>query len=296
MTTLIEAIVAGTTYTLTDEAPLWVESVNAAGMAPGHLLESRGAEQHGSTVEGFRLDPRNLELILGFQGTDAKLFTARALLLRIFQRRADPLLLRFTFDSGDVRQIDAHLASGLTFARDGNDLDHMRCAAVLRCADPSFYDPTAEALTFNLGGGAGAFAVPLTVPVSVGASTIDASLAVEYDGTWEAAPHLIRITGPITNFVLTNETTGDNIQAKSGVSIAAGHYVDLDCRYGSVSATYDDGSDWIANLDDGDDLTVFRLAEDPDAPGGVNVLTVTGSGVTEATQVQVSYYTRYLGF
>lgn len=295
MATTIEAIVAGTTYSLTDENPLWVESVNP-GMAPGHLLESRGAEQHGSTIEGFRLDPRNLELVIGFQGTETELYTARALLLRIFQRRANPVLLRFTFDDGSVRQIDGHLANGLTFARDGNDTLYMRCAVVLRCGDPSFYDPTAEALTFALGGGAGAFSVPLTVPVAVGASTIDASLAVEYDGTWEAAPHLIRITGPITNFVLTNETNGDAIQAKSGVSIAAGHYVDLDCRYGSVSATYDDGTDWIANLDDGDDLTVFRLDEDPDAAGGVNVLNVTGSGVTSATVVELSYYTRYLGF
>ena len=295
MATTIEAIVAGTTYSLTDEDPLWVEGVNP-GMAPGHLLESRGAEQHGSTVEGFRLDPRNLELIIGFQGTDTELYTARALLLRIFQRRADPVLLRFTFDDGSVRQIDCHLANGLQFARDGSDTDHMRCAAVLRCGDPSFYDPTAVALTFTLGGGSGSFAVPLTVPVAVGASTIDASLAVEYDGTWESAPHLIRVTGPITEFVLTNETTGDSIQARAGVTIAAGHYVDIDTRYGSASALYDGATNWIANLDDADDLTVFRLAEDPDAPGGINVLNVTGSGVTSASQVDVGYYTRYLGF
>jgi hypothetical protein len=295
MTTTIEAIVGGTTYSLTDEDPFWVESVNP-GMAPGHLLESRGAEQHGATIEGFRLDPRNLELVIGFQGTDTELFTARATLLRIFQRRAEPVLLRFTLDDDSVYQIDGHLANGLQFARDGRDHDNMRCAVILRCGDPSFYDPTAVALTFTLGGGSGSFTVPLTVPVAVGASTIDASLAVEYDGTWEAAPHLIRITGPITEFVLTNETNGDAIQARAGVSIAAGHYVDIDTRYGSVGVTLDGATDWIANLDDADDLTTFRLDEDPDAPGGINVLTVTGSGVTSATQVDVSYYTRYLGF
>lgn len=294
MTTIIEAIVAGTTYSLTDEDPFWVEGVNP-GMAPGHLLESRGAEQHGSTVEGFRLDPRNLELVLGFQGEDADLFTARALLLRIFQRRADPLLLRFTFDDGSVRQIDGYLASGLQFARDGKDHDTMRAAAVLRCGDPSFYDPTAEALTFTLGGGSGGI-IPTPIPTEIGSSVIDASLSVQYDGTWQSAPHLIRITGPITNFALANETTAATIRAKTGVTIAAGHYVDIDCRYGSVSALLDGSSNWIANLDDADDLTVFHLAQDPDAPGGLNTLTVTGTGVTNATQVDVSFYTRYLGF
>lgn len=295
MTTIIQAIVGGVTYTLTDQDPLWVESVNP-GMAPGHILESRGAEQHGSTIEGFRLDPRNLEIIFGFRGTEDELRTARALLLRIFQRRTEPVLLRFIFDDGAVRQIDGHLASGLTFARDGKDHDYMRAAAVLRCGDPSFYDPTAEALTFTLGGGSGAFAVPLTVPAAVGSSTLDASIGVEYDGTWESAPHLIRITGPITNFVLTNETTGEAIQAKTGVTISAGDYVDLDTRYGSVSAVDDAGADWIANLDDADDLTVFRLAPDPDAPDGLNVLTVTGTAVTDATKIDLSFYKRFLGW
>lgn len=295
MSTVIKAVVAGTTYTLSDQDPFWVEGINP-GMAPGHLLESRGAEQHGATVDGFRLDPRNLELIIGFRGLDSELYTTRATLLRIFQRRADPVIIRFEFDDGSVLQIDGHLANGLTFARDGKDHDYIRAVAVLRCGDPTFYDPTAVALTFSLGGGSGSFAVPLTVPVAVGASTIDASLSVEYDGSWEAAPHLIRITGPITNFVLTNEITGAAIQAKSGVSIAAGHYVDLDCRYGSVSAVDDAGADWIANLDDADDLTVFRLAPDPDAPDGLNILTVTGSSVTSATQVDLSFYTRELGF
>ncbi len=295
MATTIEAIVAGTAYSLTDEAPFWVESVNP-GMAPGHLLESRGAEQHGSTVDGFRLDPRNLELVLGFQGTDTELYAARAQLLRIFQRRADPVLLRFTFDDGSVRQIDGHLARGLEFFRDSRDHDNMRCPVILRCGDPSFYDPTVEALTFSLGGGSASFTVPTEVPTAIGASVIDTSLAVTYEGDWRSSPHLIRITGPISDFTITNEATGDMIAAKTGVTIAAGRYVDIDCRYGTVSAVFDDDTDWIANLDDGDDLTVFHLAPDPDAGDGINTLSVTGTSVTAATKVEIAFYKRYLGF
>lgn len=295
MTTTIEVIVAGTTYELTDDDPFRVESVELWGMAPGHLLESRGAEQHGTTIEGFRLDPRDLELIIGFSGEDADLLTAKRALLSIFQRRTEALTMRFTLDDGTVRDIDGHFLSGLTFVRDGKDHNAMRTPVVIHCGDPTFYDPSGESLTFELGGGSGSGVVPLVVPMAVGASTIDATTVVTYAGTWRSAPSLIRITGPITEFVLTNTTTGDVIAAKTGVSIAAGHYVDLDCRYGHATALLDGATNWIANLADANDLTVFHFAAAPEAAGGENSISLTGSGVTDVTNIQISYLDRYIG-
>src|SRR3990167_10340530 len=127
----------------------------------------------------------------------------------------------------------------------------------------------------------------LPVPTEVGASTIDASTPVTYAGTWRSQPSLIRITGPITEFVLTNETTSDDITAKAGVTIAAGDYYDIDCRYGVATVVDSLGANKVANLTDTSELTTFHLAPDPDAPGGINVLSLTGSGVTSVTLVQV---------
>ncbi len=293
MTTLIEAIVAGTRYTLTDQNPFWVQSVGAWGMAPGHLLESRGAEQHGTTVEDFRLDPRDLELIIGFAGFDDDLVTPRRTLTSIFQRRATPLSVCFTFDDGTVRQVDGHLNTGLDFARSGLDHNYMLAAAVVHCPDPTFYDPTEAALTFQLGGGTGG-AVPTAVPTSVGASTINATTDITYTGNWRSLPSLIRIFGPITNFVLTNNISGNFISAKNGVSIADGAYVDLDCRYGAATAITNTGANWIANLADANDLTVFAILPDPDALGGINSISLTGSSVNADTVVQINYFNRYL--
>ena len=296
MATVIAAIVAGTTYTLTDENPFWVQSVEQWGMSPGHNLESRGPEQHGSTFEDFRLDPRDLELIVCFRGVDSTLLANRRTLLTIFQRRTDPILLRFTFDDGTVRQIDGHLATGLSFGRDGRDHDLMRAAVVLRCPDPTFYDPTGAAVTFELGGATGAGGVvPTPVPTEVGASTIDASTPVTYAGTWRSQPSLIRITGPITEFVLTNETTGDDITAKAGVTIAAGDYYDIDCRYGIATVIDSSGVNKVANITDTSELTTFHLAPNPDALGGINSLSLTGSNVTSITKVEITYYNRFLG-
>jgi hypothetical protein len=294
--TVITAIVAGTETILTDEDPFWIESVDGWGMAPGHLLESRGPEQHGSTYEDFRLDPRELELIIGFMGTDAELLAYRRELLTVFQRRTDAMILRFTFDDGTVRQIDCRLASGLMLSRDGRDHNVMRAAAVLRCPDPTFYDPTAEAITFELGGGGGSgFIVPMPVPTEVGASTIDAGTSITYDGTWRSLPHLIRITGPITEFVLTNDTTGADLTAKAGITIAAGDYYDIDCWYGIATVVDSLGVSKIHNLTDTSELTTFAILPDPDAAGGINSISLTGSGVTAATNIQINYLNRYLG-
>jgi hypothetical protein len=296
MATVVAAIVAGTTYTLTDENPFWIEHISEWGMAPGHMLESRGAEQHGTTVEDFRLDPRDLELIIGFRGLNSELLTARRTLLSIFQRRTDPVLIRFTFDDGTVRQIDGTLASGLGFARDGQDHDYQRAAAVIHCGDPTFYDPAGQGVTFELGGAAGAGGiVPTPVPTEVGASTLDASAPITYAGTWRSLPTLIRITGPITDFVLTNVTTGADITAKSGVSISSGNYVDICCLYGQVSVLFNGVTNWISNITDGSELTTWALEPDPDAPGGINTITLTGSGVTDQTSVHIAYYERFLG-
>ena len=295
MSTLVEAVVAGTRYALTDNNPFRLESIDLWGMAPGHLLETQGAEQHGTTVEGFRLDPRDVALVIGFDGWDDDLVTPRRTLTQIFQRRASPLSLCFTFADGTVRQIDGHLLSGLGFARAGTDMNAMAAGAVVHCPDPTFYDPTEGAVTFELGAASSAGAVPTPVPTAIGASTINATTAVTYVGTWQSLPNRIRISGPITNFVLTNNTTGDVISAKNAVTIADGHYVDLDCRYGKASAVDYTGANWIANLTDSNDLTVFHFAPDPDAPGGINSISLTGSGVNSDTVVQITYYLRYLG-
>lgn len=294
MTTQIDVIVSGTTYPLTDDDPFRCESVDDWGMAPGHILESRGAEQHGTTIEGFRLDPRDLELIIGFSGEDAALRACRQTLLSIFQR-GQTLTVKFTYDDATVRQIDGQFQSGLTFGRTGMSHNAQAAAAVIHCGDPTFYDPDGESLTFELGGGSDSFTVPTPVPTGVGASTIDASTDVVYAGTWQSQPTNIRVTGPITSFVLTNNATGDVIAAKAGITIAAGHYVDVDCRYGHATALLDGTSNWIANLADANDLTTFHIAPAPEASGGINSISLTGTNVTSATNIQISYLDRFLG-
>lgn len=292
MTPTISVIVDGVEHALSEIGSLIAH--DGWGMAPLHRLESRGSEQHGLIDEGYRLDARLADLVFRLPGgTLDDLYAQREAALRLFSPLA-PIILKWSLGSG-VRYIDCEYYGDLSMDWSADDWAAPKLAVTLRAADPTFYDPAAVAVTFVLGGGSDTGAVPTPVPTGVGASSIDASQAITYPGTWQALPELIRVTGPITNFVLSNEITGDAIRAKSGVSIGAGHYYDIDPRYGEATVLDDTGANVISNLQDDDDLTVFHLAAAPEAPGGVNVLRLTGSGVNSATKLELTYFVRYLG-
>jgi hypothetical protein len=94
--------------------------------------------------------------------------------------------------------------------------------------------------------------------------------------------------------VVTNVTTGETLNF-AGYSLAAGQTLTIDCRDGLKTVTREDGSNQIAQLTDTSDLATFHLAADPDAPGGVNTISVAGSAATAATEVYLQFNARYIG-
>jgi hypothetical protein len=105
------------------------------------------------------------------------------------------------------------------------------------------------------------------------------NLVIENRGSYPSVP-IVRITGPITNPVVTNSTNGLVIKFLAGVALTAGQYVDVDV--GSHRATRDNGTDWTGNLD-------FLLTTWPTVDTGNNTFILTGTGNTGATQLRVSY-------
>jgi hypothetical protein len=261
-----------------------------------HRISERGPMQHGNSDVGFRLDPRTVKLVLGVDPTTlGDQYTRRATLLSLFGPRTAAIPVRWTLPDGSYRQLDCHYLGDMRFETRAGEGYLLKVAVTLGANDPSFYDPTGAALTFALGGGAGTFAVPTPVPTDVGASTIDQSTALTYAGSWLCYPHLVRITGPITDAVVTNSTTGDKLDF-TGTTIAAGDHYDIDCRYGRKTVVDAAGANQIATLTTDSDLATWHISADPDvAPGGINSIRVTGSAASTATKVEISYYNRYLG-
>lgn len=293
----IEAIVGSTAYDLSNITEFMFQEESDLGMAPVKRLTEAGPLQHGASDVGFRLQPRKLRLKVATNSDDGQtLDTRRAKLLSIFKPRLSELKILKTLDSGARRQIDCYFSSGLTFrSSDRKGMVQVEVIELL-APDPTFYDPTPVAVYFGLAGGTATgypFAIPLEIPWNVGSSTLRQGRDVTYAGTWQSEP-IVTIYGPITDAVVTNLTIGAKLDF-TGATINAGDWVVVDTRYGHKSVTGGSGENRIADMTDDSDLATFRMESAPDAPGGVNSFNVTGIDVSEATQVYLSYYTRYVG-
>jgi hypothetical protein len=290
----VYAIVGGTEYPFNDDADLavfWGE--DGLGSAPLHRLNERGPLQHGETDRGFRLDPRQVTYIFHIKGTDpADLWSKRRQMTQIFGP-ANLITMRHELPDGSVRCLDGYYVGGLSMSANDRLYRYQRVAVTLRAPDPSLYDPETLAETFQLGGGSDALVIPMTIPMVVGASEIDATQEFNYSGTWLSYP-MIRITGPITDCVITNESTGEKLDF-TGVTIAAGHYYDIDLRYGHKTVLLDGVTNKLADLSTDSDLATFHLAPHPEALGGVNSIRVVGSNVTETSKVEIVVFKRYIG-
>jgi len=288
---------AGTWYDINDKTKYRVMGYDNLGMAPDHAINERGPMQHGETYVGHRLDPRVFSLVIRIMGTSASdMATNRVALFNLFKPRAALIAMRFTTDTGAVRNIACRYAGGLeTGQRAVDSTLSIKTAISLEAPDPTFYDPDAKAVTFQLGASAGAgMVVPTEIPTAIGSSTVNSSKVVTTDGSWLTYPK-IRITGPITAPIITNTSTDETLDF-TGTTIAVGHYYDIDCRYGYKTILYDGGTtSKIADLTSASDLATFHLAADPEVLGGANNITVTGTSATAATKVEMTYFDRYIG-
>ncbi len=290
----ISLIYKGTETSLTDGTIGRLLAIDGIGEPPLHRLEERGPQQHGGTDIGFRLDPRIINLALWISAPSlSALEDKRRVLVDTFRATTVTKTLRFMLDNGEVYDADGHSAGAMVLPLEGGTGFTIKAGIQFRCADPTFYDPDGEAVTFALGGGGTAFTGPTDVPSQVGASEIDQSIVVTYEGTWRAYP-VIRITGPITDAIIENETTDEKLDF-TGTTIEAGDWYEIDLRYGYKTVTNSAGTNVISTLTTDSDLATWHLADDSEATDGLNSIAVSGSEVTGATKVDITYYNRYVG-
>jgi hypothetical protein len=261
------------------------------GMSPLHALSSRGPLQHGETYLDYRLDARVGSLVFKLSAESAdEMYSYRQSLLNLFAPQV-PISLVFNLPYG-TRQIDGYtLDCSMPWSL--NDAWSQKIGLSIYCPDPSFYDPIGATSSFLLGGGSDSFTVPTQIPTGIGTSVIDQSNVVLYQGNWRDFP-IIRIIGPITDCVITNQTTNDVIDF-TGTSIAAGTWYEIDCRYAYKTVLDHTGTNQIDKLSDTSDLATFHLASTIETSEGNNIIRVTGSNVNSESRVDVNYFNRYLG-
>lgn len=123
--------------------------------------------------------------------------------------------------------------------------------------------------------------------------TYYASKTITYTGSFLTYP-IITITGPITDPVLTNVSTGEDLDF-TGVTIAGGDTYTIDCRFGYKTVKNAAGVNKIADLTAASDLATFHLGADPEVSGGANAFTLTGTGTDANTTVTIAYNERFVG-
>lgn len=147
----VQVIVGSTTQSLSDGNPFVLR--RASGMAGPAVrrVTTQGPAQHGDTDWGYRLEPREMELVVGFKATtDALLDARRDTLVGLFKPlSATPIKLRVTRDDGEVRQIDCYTIGGITLdlAPEHRPGHYHEATIRLRAADPAWYEPATGTVT-----------------------------------------------------------------------------------------------------------------------------------------------------
>lgn len=279
---------------INDGVSFWQMADAGMGIPEIDRLAQAGPNQHGDTDMGFRLKPRQMQIVLLWQAANESAYwQARDTTMALFAPRSTTRLLKLVRPDGQVRQIDVQPIGAMDFpSQQRVGVATQQFVATLKAPDPTWYDPIEVVVNFGVSGGGGSFTVPMSVPTGVGASAINQTTVVAYPGTWQTSP-VIQIIGPLTNPTIVNNTTGETLALTAVIGV--GQTWTIDTRYGRKSITDQLGVNQIGTLSDASNLATFHLASTIDTPDGLNSFTVTGTAATGATIVYIRYYTRYIG-
>lgn len=292
----------GLIYHFNNQSDKFVYPIGDLGMAPIRYVTQRGPFQHGSTLLDYFLEPRIIQVRhRRIAQSRNQHWDNRADLLNMIRpnRQAINSLehgqLRKIMRDGTTRDIDVIVEQGPSFSAGiGNKWDEWATSDVIRfiAHDPVFYDPTQISTSFTFST-FDELEFPIDFPISFFASTFDETDTITYNGTWLTYPEII-FTGPCSNPIITNVTTGEKIELD--YVIASGEVVTITTAYGNKTITNDDGDNLIGTLTTDSDLATFHIAPDPEATDGENQFRAQGSGAdADETSMVVRYYTRYIG-
>lgn len=156
----------------------------------------------------------------------------------------------------------------------------VRFGVSLFCADPRLYSSTVTLGSYDpTDAGAGGLTFPLDFPLVFGAPDGVGSLSVDNEGTTATPPTFV-VTGPVTNPIIDNDTTGLSIYTRD-CALAVGETLTIDVRERRVLLS---GTTPRPDLIDVSRTTWWEVRP------GVNQLRMRGSGMASGqTGLQASF-------
>jgi hypothetical protein len=240
--------------------------------------------QDGARLKNLYLNTRELDLPLMISAYDivSQRAAVRALVSALNPKLGDARVRSYAPDS-TVRELYGRLVDGLGF--DENDqvagLGWMDGVLVFRSVDPFWYDQNDTTLLFGQAAPTSFFSFRLGSFLT--SSGILSSFSILNDGDVDAWP-VWTLTGPMTNPVFTDTTTGYALTMT--IVLTAGQVLTIDTRPGFKTVKREDGSNQFAILSSASVL--WPLAR------GNNVITLVATATTTASKVQVSYKRKWL--
>ena len=279
----VEAIVDGTTYTITEKG-ITLETGYTGYLVPRIKIDTEQGPD-GLIVHSNRIEQRTLDLPLCLKRT------SRSAMLEHLRTLAETLLegdftLRFTLcgESREVRGV--YLIEGPD--DDGidslDDRDIAKMVLSFLCTDPYWYDAIVNITLVNaITSGAQILFFPF-FPMALAPSSQLAQQVITNAGlqTWP----VWTITGPGSDLALLNVTTG-KVLSFSGLTLSAADTLVIDTRPGIKSIMLNGVTNEWAHV------VVASSSLWPLEPGANDII-ITMNSTTVDTSVSVFYYPRYL--
>jgi hypothetical protein len=289
----LELVRGSNTYNLSSGSLSYLIDYSGLGLPPATNFYERAPLQDGNTRRGFRLDPRAFQQTF-YVPADCRAKRQRVLgeFLDILSLQDGLLTFRFVLPDYTAKLIDFTLESSIDVAS-GERISRLRdYGQLVTCQflapDPTFYEPTVQVVTLELADDEG-FSVPTPVPTPIGADELDDTAIILYAGSANSYP-VIRINGPIVNPVITNETTDASLEFTADTEIVLWDWWEIDTKAGTIVDS--SGANKLGELSTDSSLALFYLLREREAPSG-NTITVTGTRVSGATSITLTYYVRH---
>lgn len=261
--------------TLFAEGLAVMEGVAGRGMPAVRITRDTVAGQAGQRTRDVKHDLRALTIPVAIEdlGELELLAQLRAWMHNFDPARGDGILLVEAAD-GNTRQLTCRYESGLEVVEDDTNRIYQnppaQLAVVSFTADVPYWEDVAdESVLFSTTTSAPTwFGTGNILPIQLGSSTVIGGATVTVDSDVEVWP-IWTITGPGTDLVLRNNTTGRQLVWNG--TLTGGQVLTIDTRPGVKTVQREDGSNQFG------DLTAWDLW--PLTPGDDD-LDVTMSGTT----------------
>lgn len=229
----------------------------------------QGPLQHGATDRGFLLKPRLMTFLVKMRATTpTEFYTRRKAVIDVLRPAVNntPAQLRVTLPDATVWKLNVFLTKPPVFIRNSALSEDVEFTLI--APDPVWTQHTSVTyLQF--------------VQTDVGTSKI-----LTYTGGWITVPYPFSIRGPLDHPIIQNLTANTKIDLNYSVPDAQTVLIDL--RYGYKTILLG-ATSLLQYLSSDSDLEGFYLLPAPDATGGNNTISLSGSGQGSNTLISLGW-------